>query len=161
MKSNTSDEIELFWMQKALFFADLASAIDEVPVGAIIIKNDVMIGWGYNRREVDRLAIRHAEMDAIAMASKALGSWRLLDCTLYVTLEPCIMCAGALVQARIPRVVFGTRDPKAGAMGSLYSVHNDMRLNHQIIVSEGLLATQSGEILRDFFQKRRKKRISP
>lgn len=161
MKSNTSDEIELFWMQKALFFADLASAIYEVPVGAIIIKNDVMIGWGYNRREVDRLAIRHAEMDAIAMASKALGSWRLLDCTLYVTLEPCIMCAGALVQARIPRVVFGTRDPKAGAMGSLYSVHNDMRLNHQIIVSEGLLATQSGEILRDFFQKRRKKRISP
>jgi tRNA(adenine34) deaminase len=149
-----------FWMEKALYFAQQAANIHEVPVGALVVKDGAMIGFGFNRREVDRLAIKHAELDALTMASKTLGSWRLIDCTLYVTLEPCIMCAGALVQSRIRRVFYGARDPKAGGMGSLYSIHQDTRLNHRIEINEGVMGDQASELLRNFFRERRKKSSS-
>lgn len=156
MDHETTEDIHHFWMKKAIFFAEKAANIHEVPVGAVIVRDGAMIGFGHNRREVDRLAIKHAEIDALTMASKTLGSWRLLDCTLYVTLEPCVMCAGALIQARIPRVFFGALDPKAGAMGSLYRIHEDTRLNHQIHVIEGIMSDQSAELLKGFFRERRR-----
>lgn len=144
------------WMKQSLVWANLAKDLDEVPVGALIIKDQQIIGWGYNRREMDKNSLRHAEMDAINLASQSLGTWRLGGCTLYSTLEPCLMCAGALLQARISKVVYGAFDPKGGAMGSLYSLHKDQRLNHQIEVVPGVLSEACGDLLKEFFRKKRK-----
>lgn len=143
------------WMRLALIEAEKARAIDEVPIGCVLVKDGQVIATGYNRRETRRHALSHAELEAIDAACNALGSWRLLGVTLYVTLEPCLMCAGAIWQARLERVVFGAYDPKAGAMGSLYRVHEDTRLNHRLPVTGGVLATECGDALRSFFRARR------
>lgn len=147
------------WMTLALTLAKAAADINEVPVGAVVVIDNKLIGWGYNRREIDRLTIKHAEIEALTMASKTISSWRLPRCTVYVTLEPCIMCAGALLQARVQQVVYGAKDPKAGAMGSLYSLHSDPRLNHQIEVLHGILGNQAGQLLSNFFRQKRQEKL--
>lgn len=146
------------WMRFALSLAATAAAYDEVPVGAIIIYKDKLIGSGYNRKEAIPCATGHAEILAIQQASKSLGAWRLSDCELYSTLEPCVMCAGAIQQARISRVIYGAQDPKGGALGSLYQIHRDPRLNHAIDVTAGVLADEASLMLKNFFKQRRKQR---
>jgi len=140
----------------ALRQADQALAEDEVPVGAIIVHQQTVIAAAYNQREMLRDPTAHAEMIAITQAAESLGSWRLEDCTLYVTLEPCPMCAGAIVQARIPRVVYGATDPKAGAVQSLFHLLDDYRLNHRAEVVGGVLAEPCGAILTRFFAEKRR-----
>ena len=143
------------FMRQALTEAQAADAEDEVPVGAIVVHENRIIGRGHNqcRRLTDPTA--HAEMIALTAAASVLGDWRLSGCTLYVTLEPCAMCAGALVQARVDRLVFGPDDPKAGACGSLYSITTDPRSNHQVAVSGGVLEDECALILREFFRRQR------
>ncbi len=144
------------FMGLALREAERALDADEVPVGAIVIDaSRRVIGKAHNQRETLRDPTAHAEMIAITQAAAALESWRLDGATLYVTLEPCPMCAGALVNARLGRLVFGARDPKAGACGSLYDIVRDARLNHRLPVVEGVRAEECGEILRAFFRKKR------
>jgi len=143
------------WMSRALDLARAASAAGEVPVGAVIVRNGQVLGEGHNRTVGDADPTTHAEVVAIRSAATALGDWRLLDSTLYVTLEPCAMCAGAIVLARIPRVVFGASDPKAGMVGSLGNLLQDSRLNHRCDVSSGVMGDESGELLRSFFRERR------
>lgn len=143
------------WMRLALDLAQQAFEEGEVPVGAVIVCHDQVIGTGYNQREQLRDPTAHAEMIAITQAAESLGSWRLLDCTLYCTLEPCPMCAGAIVQARLPVVVYGTTDPKAGACDSLYSITNDPRLNHRATVLHGVLMSDCRDILQAFFAHQR------
>jgi tRNA(adenine34) deaminase len=138
-------------MQQAL----AAMAADEVPVGAVIVHEGRVIAAAHNQRELLRDPTAHAEMIAITQAAEAMGSWRLDRCTLYVTLEPCPMCAGAIVQARLPIVIFGAPDPKAGAAGSLFQLLDDPRLNHRAAVTGGILGQTCGEILSRFFQKKR------
>ena len=149
------DEFNYF-MQLALQEAAAAAEENEVPVGAVIVHNERrMIASDHNRREQLHDPTAHAEMLAITQAAEALGSWRLDDCTLYVTLEPCPMCAGAILQARIPRVVYGADDPKAGAVQSLFKLLSDARLNHQCSVVPGVLAEPCGNVLSRFFQRQR------
>lgn len=143
-------------MQQAYGMAEEALNHEEVPVGAVIVSAGKVIAAAHNQRETLRDPTAHAEMIAITQASESLGSWRLTDCTLYVTLEPCPMCAGAIVQARIPKLVFGALDPKAGAVESLYEVLSDSRLNHQTEIISGVMAEPCGEILSSFFRQRRK-----
>ena len=143
------------WMAQALREAELAADEGEVPVGAIVVHNNMVIGRGYNRTEGLHDATAHAEILAIGSASETIGDWRLEDCTLYVTLEPCPMCAGAIVQARIPRLVYAAADPKAGACGTLYDITRDPRLNHQVEVVTGVLAEESAALLKTFFQQLR------
>ena len=143
------------WMRLALEQARRAFEADEVPIGAVIVHDDRVIGEGYNQRETLGDPTAHAEMIAITQAAGALGSWRLLDCTLYVTLEPCPMCAGAVVQARLPRVIYGAADPKAGACQTLFQITSDPRLNHRAAVLGGVLGDECGAILRDFFARQR------
>lgn len=143
------------WMRRALAQAAEAFEEDEVPVGAVVVHGDRVIGEGRNQRETLRDPTAHAEMLAITQAAESLGSWRLLDCTLYVTLEPCPMCAGAVVQARIPRVIYGTPDPKAGACDTLFNLLSDVRLNHQAVVLGGVLQDECRAILQEFFRKQR------
>ena len=143
------------WMRFALDQAMQAFEEREVPVGAVIVQGGRIVGEGHNQRETLNDPTAHAEMIALTQAAETLGSWRLLDCTLYVTLEPCPMCAGAIVQARIPRVVYGTPDPKAGACHSLYQITSDPRLNHQVLVTAGVLQDQCRQILQDFFAEQR------
>jgi tRNA(adenine34) deaminase len=145
-----------YWMLEAIQTAKEAEAIDEVPIGAVIVYNDQIVGRGFNTRETTLDPTAHAEMTAIRQASLTLGAWRLLDCTLYVTLEPCPMCAGAIVQARIPKVVFGTRDPKAGCAGTLMNLLQEQRFNHQVEVIDGVLQAECSELLSGFFRKLRK-----
>jgi len=145
----TADEA---FMAEALELARCAAQLGEVPVGAVTVYQGQIIGRGYNRREVDRDPLAHAELLAIAEARRALGAWRLSGVTLYVTLEPCAMCAGALVQSRVDRLVFGARDPKAGAVGSLYDLARDARHNHRLEVTSGVLEEACGGILKDFFR---------
>lgn len=140
------------FMEAALELAREAAALGEVPVGAVAVKDGIIIGRGYNRREVDADPLSHAEMVALAQAAKTLKAWRLTGVTLYVTLEPCAMCAGAIVQSRVDRVVFGTMDPKAGAAGSLYNLLQDARHNHQVEVVSGVLQEACSACLKDFFQ---------
>ena len=149
---DTSDE---YFMRQALKLAETAFAEDEVPVGAVIVRNDKIIAKGYNQRETLNDPTAHAEMIAITSAAAAIGDWRLNDCTLYVTLEPCVMCAGAIVLARLERVVYAADDPKAGAVRSLYNILEDTRLNHQPTITAGVLAEQSSTLLREFFQRQR------
>jgi len=143
-------------MRLALEQASLAYEADEVPVGAVILHGEQVVGAAHNQRETLRDPTAHAEMIAITQAAEALGGWRLDDCTLYVTLEPCPMCAGAIVLARLPRVVYGARDPKAGAVDSLYRLLDDDRLNHRCEVLGGFLAEPCGELLSRFFQEKRR-----
>lgn len=143
------------WMRRALDLAHSAFAAEEVPIGAVVVHGDRVIGEGFNQREQLRDPTAHAEMIAITQAAQALESWRLLDCTLYVTLEPCPMCAGAIVQARIPTVVYGTDDPKAGACRTLYRLTDDARLNHRAAVIGGVLQAECRAILQEFFALQR------
>ncbi|MCL2004710.1 MAG: tRNA adenosine(34) deaminase TadA [Planctomycetaceae bacterium] len=145
-----------YFMRLALQEAEAAAEENEVPVGAVIVHRERrVIASDHNRREQLRDPTAHAEMLAITQAAEALGSWRLDECTLYVTLEPCPMCAGAIVQARIPRVVYGADDPKSGAVLSLFNLLNDARLNHQCAVISGVLSEPCGQILSQFFQRQR------
>lgn len=143
------------WMRMALNQAQIGFEADEVPVGAVVVCDERIIAEAHNQRESLKDPTAHAEMIAITQAAEALGSWRLLDCALYVTLEPCPMCAGAIVQARIPIVIYGAADPKAGAAHSLYKITSDPRLNHQATVIGGVLSDQCSTILREFFAQQR------
>ncbi len=143
-------------MRQAIEQAHVALAADEVPVGAVIVCQGRVLAAAHNRRESLRDPTAHAEMIAITQAAAALGDWRLEACTLYVTLEPCPMCAGAILQARLPRVVFGASDPKAGAVVTLYRLLDDARLNHRCHVTGGILAAECGRLLSEFFQHRRR-----
>ncbi|HTO87557.1 MAG TPA: tRNA adenosine(34) deaminase TadA [Thermoanaerobaculia bacterium] len=149
-----SSQDELF-MSEALAFARIAFGEREVPVGAVVVREGRMIGRGRNRREALADPTLHAEIEALREAARAAGNWRLEGATLYATVEPCAMCAGAAVNARIARIVFGCADPKAGYCGTLGNIPQDPRLNHRCAVEGGLLADQSAELLRLFFQARR------
>lgn len=143
------------YMEMALAQAEAARAIDEVPVGAVIVRDGVVLAAAHNGREQLRDPTAHAEMVAITQAAASIDSWRLERCTLYVTLEPCPMCAGAILQARISQVVYGADDPKAGAVSSLYQLLDDSRLNHRAEVERGVLADRCGQLLTDFFRQKR------
>ncbi len=149
------------YMREALKLAKKAASLGEVPVGAVIVQNDKIIARGYNRRELDQDGLAHAELTAMKRACKKLGSWRLEECTLYVTLEPCPMCTGAIINTRIPRVFIGATDPKGGAMGGVMDL-TDYPWNHHPTVEKGILEQECAEILRTFFkdlreQKKQKK----
>lgn len=143
------------WMRAALRLAQQAFAEGEVPIGAVVVHGDQIIGEGYNQRETLKDPTAHAEMIAITQAAQTLDSWRLLDCTMYVTLEPCPMCAGAIVLARIPTVIYGTPDPKAGACHSLFQITTDSRLNHRAQVLSGVLQDECRGLLQEFFAQQR------
>jgi tRNA(adenine34) deaminase len=142
-------------MRQALDEAELAAREEEVPVGAVVVHDGKVIARAHNQREQLHDPTAHAEMIAITQAAEALQSWRLDGCTLYVTLEPCPMCAGAILQARIPTVVYGARDPKAGAVETLYHLLDDARLNHRCLSLGGVLADQCAAVLTRFFQRQR------
>ena len=144
-------------MRKAIAEAQAALRLDEVPIGCVIVHEPSgrVIGRGHNLRETAHDATAHAEIIAIRQACEELGAWRLIDCTLVVTLEPCPMCAGAIVNARIPRLVYGCDDPKAGAVRTLYQLCEDARLNHRVEVTSGVLAEECAELLRSFFRAQR------
>ncbi len=146
---------DIYFMKKALIQAKRAEALGEVPVGAVIVKDGKIIARGYNRRETAQSAVAHAEHIAIEKACKKLGSWRLTGCTLYVTLEPCIMCAGTIINSRIDRVVIGTADKKAGAMGGIVDVMA-LPVNHKPLVTFGVLQGECSQIIKDFFARLRK-----
>ncbi len=144
------------YMAIAMAEARDAARSGEVPVGAVLIRSDgTILAQGHNRRETDRDPTAHAEMLVLRAAAEKMGGWRLSGTTLYVTLEPCTMCAGALILSRVERVVFGARDPKGGALVSLYQLGDDVRLNHQLDVMQGVLEEPSREILKEFFRSRR------
>ena len=144
-----------YFMRLALREAEAALEHDDVPIGAVVVRDGEVIGVGRNERELRQDPTAHAEILALRDASRALGSWRVLESVLYVTLEPCAMCAGAIVLARVPRVVYGTVDPKAGAAGSVIDVLAQPRLNHRPAVASGLLADECAALLTDFFGSRR------
>ena len=144
-----------YYMQLALSEAKAAYEEEEVPVGAVIVRNGAVIASAHNQKEMLHDPTAHAEMIAITQAADAMGDWRLQDCILYVTLEPCPMCAGAIVQSRLPCTVYGTTDPKAGACHSLFQITQDDRLNHQSEVVGGILADQCQAILQEFFREQR------
>jgi tRNA(adenine34) deaminase len=146
------------FMRAALEEAAKAQAIGDVPVGAVVVHEGRIVGRGHNRREADKDPLAHAELLAVAEASKNLDRWRMSGTTLYVTLEPCFMCAGALVNARVDRLVYGATDPKAGAVESLSAVCSDERLNHSVEVISGVLADECGDLLRAFFRALRDRR---
>ena len=147
-----------YYMQEALIEAQKAAALGEVPIGAIIVYQDEIIARAHNLRETTQNALTHAESMAIQEACAKIGSWRLEETILYVTLEPCPMCAGAILQSRVPRVVYGARDVKAGCVDSLYRLLNDARFNHECDVTEGVLADECGQILTDFFRALRERK---
>ncbi len=155
LKTLRASEQDHFWMKLALALAQAAQFREEVPVGAVIVCNNQLIASGFNQREQSQNPINHAEIIAIQKAAHYRGSWRLSDYELYVTLEPCVMCAGAISQARMKRVIYGTRDPKGGACGSIYHLQSDQRLNHRFPITEGVLHRQCSDLLRQFFQKQR------
>ncbi len=159
----SSPETDLEMMRRALALAREASAAGEVPVGAVVWETATgrVLGEGRNRREEDRDPSAHAEHIAILEASRAVGDWRLNHCSLAVTLEPCPMCAGLIVNARVGRVVYGADDPKAGACRSLYELTTDIRLNHRVELVPGVLADEAGDLLRAFFRDRRGKSGDP
>lgn len=153
----TRDQIDLYFMKKAFLLAKKALLIDEVPIAAIVVdSNNHIISQAHNLRETKQTVLGHAEIIATHLACKKRKSWRLNDCTLYVTLEPCFMCAGALVQSRFQRVVFASHDPKGGALQSLAHLGSDTRLNHQFDVSSGVFANECSQLLKSFFKNKRK-----
>src|SRR4051794_8479550 len=151
--SSTPDGLIRLAIEQAM----LARAIDEVPIGCVVVHDPTgrVVGAGYNRRETDHDPTAHAEVIAIRQAAHELRSWRLLDCTLAVTLEPCPMCAGAIVNARVPRLIYGCSDPKAGAVRTLFQICEDARLNHRVEVTAGVLADECAALLQDFFKAQR------
>lgn len=149
----TSDEK---YMREAIKQAKKAAAIGDVPIGCVIVYEDKIIARAYNKRNKNKTTLAHAELLAIAKASKKLGDWRLEDCTMYITLEPCQMCAGAIVQARIPRVVIGSRNPKAGCAGSVLNLLQVKEFNHQVELTEGVLQEECSVMLSEFFKELRK-----
>lgn len=144
------------YMKEALRQAKKAEALLEVPIGCVIVQNDKIIARGYNRRNTDKNTLSHAELNAIRKASKKTGDWRLEDCTMYITLEPCQMCAGAIVQARMGRVVIGAMNPKAGCAGSILNLLEMPEFNHQVNVERGVLEEECSAMLSEFFKKLRK-----
>ena len=148
---------DVFWMQQALNLAKIAAQDDEVPIGAVIVKDHQIIGIGRNRREKDKNALAHAEIEAIHQACQTLDSWRLHGCTLYVTLEPCPMCMGAIINARLDRVVYGAKDAKAGCCGSMLNL-NDFPFNHHPVVMSDVCCTECADALSAFFTKLRLRR---
>ena len=145
---------DLYYMDQALALARQAADEGEVPVGCVVVRNGQIVGRGRNRRETGRTALGHAEIQAISQACEALGGWRLWECTMYVTLEPCPMCAGAIINARIPRVVFGASDAKCGACGSVCDLFS-MDFNHHPKVEKGLREQEAAQLLTEFFQNLR------
>ncbi|MCM1100999.1 MAG: tRNA adenosine(34) deaminase TadA [Acetatifactor muris] len=143
------------YMREALRQAKKAYALGEVPIGCVIVHEGRIIGRGYNRRNTDKSTLAHAEITAIRKAGRIIGDWRLEECTLYVTLEPCQMCAGAIVQARIPEVVIGCMNPKAGCAGSILNILEMPEFNHQVSVTRGILETECSEMLKTFFAELR------
>ncbi len=152
---DTRPEGHDYWMDLALQEAHQAEQAGEVPVGCIVVHNGQIIGRGHNRRELDQDPSAHAEMLALREAARTLGSWRLIDTSVYVTLEPCPMCAGALINSRVKRVVYGCDDPKAGALRSLYTLGADERLNHRFEIIAGVKAEASAALLSSFFRRLR------
>ena len=146
------------YMKQAIKQAKKAYALDEVPIGCVIVAGDKIIARGYNRRNTDKNPLAHAELSAIRKASKKTGDWRLEECTMYVTLEPCQMCAGAIVQARIPRVVIGAMNPKAGCAGSIINLLQMQQFNHQVQTDIGICGDECSTMLSTFFKELRKKR---
>ena len=146
---------EIRWMSRALALAQQAELQGEVPVGAVIVRDGEIIGEGWNQPIISHDPTAHAEIQALRSACHQAGNYRLPGATLYVTLEPCLMCAGALVHARLERVIFAATEPKTGAAGSCFDIFNNDNLNHQVICENGVLAEQSGELLRTFFRSRR------
>lgn len=147
-----------YYMKLAIEEAKKAQKLGEVPIGAIIVKNNKVIASAHNLRETAQLPTAHAEHIAIERASKVVGSWRLEECKLYVTLEPCVMCAGAIVMSRIPKVVYGATDPKGGCSGSLMNLLEESRFNHRAEVVKGVLEQECGDLLRNFFRELRLKK---
>lgn len=158
-KGGASREDDERYMRLALAEAEAAAAEGEVPIGAVVVCDGEVVALAHNRRETDADPSAHAEFSAMVAASRALGRWRLTGCTVYVTLEPCLMCAGLMVNARIDRCVYGASDPKGGALGTLYDVSHDARLNHEFDVDPGVLADEAASLLRGFFRARRRKRV--
>jgi tRNA(adenine34) deaminase len=154
VETNAADEQ---WMRAALELAAKAAELGEVPVGALAVLDSRVIGAGYNRKEADQDPTAHAEIVALRQAAATLNNWRLLDVTLYCTLEPCPMCAGAMIQARLPRLVYGARDTRFGADGSIVDVLRQPAFNHQVAVTRGVLEEESGALLQAFFQSLRQK----
>jgi tRNA(adenine34) deaminase len=150
-------EAHEYWMREAIAEARKAEALGEVPIGAVVVRHGEIIGRGYNLRETTMDSTAHAEMVAIREASIAMNSWRLLDCRLYVTLEPCPMCAGAMVQSRVPLTVYGTTDPKAGCAGTLMNLLEEPRFNHRTEVIQGILQEECADLLTSFFRRLRQK----
>lgn len=146
------------YMKEAIRQARKAWKLNEVPIGCVIVKDDKIIARGYNRRNTDKNTLAHAELLAIRKASKVLGDWRLEECTMYITLEPCQMCAGAIVQARVPKVVIGSRNPKAGCAGSILNLLDVPQFNHQVELTEGVLEEECSVMLSDFFRELRNRR---
>ena len=156
MGQETAEERDFFYMGLALEEARTAADEGEVPIGAVVVCDGEVVARAHNRRENDADPSAHAEFRAMVEAARALGRWRLTGCTVYVTLEPCLMCAGLMVNARIDRCVFGATDPKGGALGTLYDVSSDPKLNHSFDVSMGVRADEAAELLRTFFRERRR-----
>ena len=152
------ESLDVFWMQHALELAKRAESEGEVPVGAVVVLDDEVIGEGWNRPIIDNDPTAHAEIMALRFAAKKINNYRLLDSTLYVTLEPCIMCTGAIIHSRVKRVVYGAFDPKAGAEQSAFSILGTDCLNHKVDVTHGVLTTECGQVLTDFFKRRRKEK---
>lgn len=146
------------YMKEAIRQARKAEKLDEVPIGCVIVKDGHIIARGYNRRNTDKNTLAHAELSAIRKASRVVGDWRLEDCTMYVTLEPCQMCAGAIIQARIPRLVIGARNPKAGCAGSVLDLLHVPAFNHQVELTESVLERECSEMLSSFFRKLRERK---
>jgi len=155
---NTENFTDHDWMQYALSLADKAEVLGEIPVGAVLVKDNHIVGEGWNLSIVEHNACAHAEVNAIAKAGKYLQNYRLIDCTLYVTLEPCPMCAGAIVHSRIKRLVYGAGDYKTGAAGSVFDLVRHEQLNHQVEVTAGVDAEQCATKISDFFKRRRKEK---
>lgn len=145
------------YMEQALKEAEKAFELDEVPIGAVVVKGSIIIGRGFNLRESEKDPTLHAEIVAIRQAAKHLNSWRLTNCDLYVTIEPCPMCSGAILQARVTRLIYGARDPKAGCVDSLYQLLSDPRFNHNTEVVEGILQEQCSDLMKEFFRGKRLK----
>ncbi|NRG68474.1 tRNA adenosine(34) deaminase TadA [Streptococcus suis] len=154
---NYTQEEKEYFMSQALIEAEKSLEKDEIPIGCVIVKDGQIIGRGHNAREELNQAIMHAEVMAIQEANRVEGNWRLLDTTLFVTIEPCVMCSGAIGLARIPQVVYGAANQKFGAAGSLYDILTDERLNHRVEVETGILEEDCAQIMQDFFRQRREK----
>ncbi len=152
------ENLDIAFMKEAIAQAKQAEELNEVPIGAVVVHEGKIIARAYNRRETDKDPAGHAEFLALKQAARVLDAWRLTGCTVYVTLEPCIMCSGLMHQSRIDRCVYGAPDPKAGALGTLYAIHQDERLNHTFEVTGGVLSEECGQLLSSFFARRRQER---